>query len=172
MGGGGPIDGVRLTLMVNETSFHALPMAINQVRFPQQSRVGVWPRSSRRVHGSILFVLYLFQQMLPLITLGLSRLMQASNALLRLVSGRDAGITVRSHPLPALPFENSRQIETSAGNLLLVLLIMLAMAGMSASFAVFLVKEATSGSKLVQLVAGAAGILLLRYHAWIWVKLF
>jgi len=106
---GETVDGTVLTLLVNETAYHALPTAVNQV----------------------------------------------SNALLRAVAGKQAKISVRSHPLPALPTELSQQIETSAGNLLLVLLIMLAMAGMSASFSVFLVREAESGSKLVQLVAGA-----------------
>eukprot|EP00873_Tetraselmis_striata_P005020 jgi/Tetstr1/425284/TSEL_015736.t1 len=80
---------------------------------------------------------------------------QASTALLRMVAGPQAEITVGSKPLPALPTELSEQLENAAGNLLLVLLTMLAMAGLSASFSVFLVREAASSSKLVQLVAGA-----------------
>ena len=107
--GGGPSLQASLTLMVNETAFHGLPLAVGD----------------------------------------------ACTALLRLASGDPAAeILVRSHPLPALPFEVSQQIEASAGNLLLVLLVVLAMAGISASFSVFLVREAASGAKLVQLVAG------------------
>lgn len=54
---------------------------------------------------------------------------QASTALLRMVAGPQAEITVGSKPLPALPTELSEQLENAAGNLLLVLLTMLAMAG-------------------------------------------
>ncbi|KAL4853959.1 ATP-binding cassette sub-family A member 3 [Chlorella vulgaris] len=78
-------------------------------------------------------------------------------ALLRWLTGDNgADIRLTSHPFPALAHEQDMQINEEAGTLLLVMCVVLATSVLSASFAIFLVRERSSGSKAVQLIAGAA----------------
>jgi len=65
-------------------------------------------------------------------------------------------IRVTHEPLPVLADEALARVARDASQLMLVLCLTLATAVLSASPAVFLIREAGSGSKHVQLVSGAA----------------
>ncbi|KAK9842270.1 hypothetical protein WJX81_003820 [Elliptochloris bilobata] len=80
----------------------------------------------------------------------------ATGALLRAATGdASASIAAANHPLPTLPTEPAVVIEKEFSDLLLVLCLTMAGAVLGASFAVFLVRERSGGSKAGQLVAGA-----------------
>lgn len=80
----------------------------------------------------------------------------ANSALLRAWTGRgSASIRLDNHPLPTLSNEDTVRVNQMSGNLLMVLCVTMAAAVLSASFVVFLVREAESRSKHVQVVSGA-----------------
>ncbi|BDA45751.1 probable ATP-binding cassette sub-family A member 3 [Coccomyxa sp. Obi] len=79
----------------------------------------------------------------------------ASNALLRSIQGPQSSIGVANHPMPTLQNEAAAKFSKVAGDLLLVLCLTMAASVLSASFAVFLVRERECHSKSVQMVAGA-----------------
>ncbi|GAB4821282.1 hypothetical protein N2152v2_008328 [Parachlorella kessleri] len=80
---------------------------------------------------------------------------QVHSALLRWVTGDPgAAIHATNYPLPVIHGEQSMRINEQSGSLLLVLCLVMAGAVLSASFAVFLVRERESRSKAVQAIAG------------------
>lgn len=65
-------------------------------------------------------------------------------------------VTVRNHPYPVLSTEKRYKAAQDQGKFLLTVCVAMAVAVLSASFAVFLVKERASNSKHVQLVSGTS----------------
>lgn len=82
---------------------------------------------------------------------------QLHGALLRALTGvASAGIELISHPLPVVHGEPVMRVSEMSGALLLVLCVTMAGSVLSASYALFLVRERSSRSKEVQRIAGAS----------------
>ena len=82
-------------------------------------------------------------------------LAEADSAIFRAIFGpKSLGVSVVNHPLPFSSTEKIAKINTLANNILLIVCAGLALSVLSASFAVFLVKERTCGALQLHRLSG------------------
>ena len=80
---------------------------------------------------------------------------EADSAIFRAIFGpKSLGVSVVNHPLPFSSTEKIAKINTLANNILLIVCAGLALSVLSASFAVFLVKERTCGALQLHRLSG------------------
>eukprot|EP00798_Chlamydomonas_sp_ICE-L_P031757 gene31757-6955_t len=142
----------RITILVNQTAIHALPTALQLNNQAIRSSVSFRePALQARKYLS-----HLWSSSLEDISSNDGTHFRVTPVTADAAkAGLDtAGFRVASQPLPILPTEPAARIHQDAVGLVLVLCLSMASSVLSASFAVFLVRERSSNSKHLQMVTG------------------
>ncbi|KXZ53111.1 hypothetical protein GPECTOR_7g1001 [Gonium pectorale] len=126
-----------LVLATNQSAVHALPAALSEAMSAALSYISAGLPSPAAAAS------------------GASNVRRLATSAAAAAAAPPRGFSFASWPLPTLVSEPVVRVQRDAAGLMLVLCLVLASSVLSASYVVFLVREQDSGSKHLQLVAGA-----------------